>query len=403
MNSFAQVRRHASLWGGGASLAFAAIAFAATGAFQERRASVVTLPERLSDSAFWSLVTEASEPDGYFRSDNLVSNELTFQHVIPELLEFLPPGGAYLGVGPDQNFTYIAALRPRIAFIIDIRRGAMLQHLMYKAIVELSRDRADFLATLFSRPRPPGLDSTTSVNDLLFAFDSVAPDSAMFTRNFRLLIEHLTATHRFGLTADDIAGIEYVHGAFFIDGPAITYSFGRGNGGWRFGRAMPSYAELMIETDGAGVQRGYLANEMNFAALRAMHQRNLIVPIIGDFAGDKAVRAVGAYLKRHGATISAVYTSNVEQYLFQSTDAWRRYYENVATLPLNEKSTFLRAVFNYGGAGGGGAFSSGVRRTRSITMVCSIEELLGAYRDGRIQGYWDVINMSHAPMAPAAR
>ncbi|MGH7712728.1 MAG: hypothetical protein ACREOG_15665 [Gemmatimonadaceae bacterium] len=400
MNGLSQLRRHASLWGGGASLAFAAIAFAATGAFQQRTAAVASLPERLSDSAFWSLVTESSEPDGYFRSDNLVSNELTFQHVIPELLETLPPDGVYLGVGPDQNFTYIAALRPRIAFIIDIRRGAMLQHLMYKGIIELSRDRADFLATLFSRPRPQGLDSTTAVTDLMTAFDAVAPDSAMFQRNFRLLIEHLTATHRFSLTPDDIAGIEYVHGAFFVDGPALTYSFGRGNSGWRSGRAMPSYGELMTETDGAGVQRGYLANEINFAALRAMQQRNLILPVIGDFAGEKAVRAVGTYLKRHGATVSAVYTSNVEQYLFQSPDAWRRYYENVAALPLNDKSTFLRAVFNYGGYYN---LQSGMRRTRSITMLCSIEELLGAFRDGRIQGYWDVINMSHAPAVPAGR
>lgn len=381
------------MWGGGASVALAALAFAATGAFQERSAAPLALPERLSDSAFWGLVTESSEADGYFRSDNLVSNELTFQHVIPELLERIPTDAVYLGVGPDQNFTYIAALRPKMAFIIDIRRGAMLQHLMYKGIIELSRDRADFLATLFSRPRPPGLDSATSINDMLHAFDTVPPDSAMFARNFRLLMEHLTATHGFSLTPDDIAGIEYVHGAFFVDGPALTYSFGRGNSGWRFGRSMPSYAELMVETDGAGVQRSYLANEVNFAALRSMHERNLIVPIIGDFAGEKAVRAVGAYLKRHGATVGAVYTSNVEQYLFQSPDAWRRYYENVATLPLTDRSTFLRAVFNYGGYG----LSNGARRARSLTMMCSVEELLGAYREGRISGYWDVISMSRAP------
>jgi hypothetical protein len=130
-----------------------------------------------------------------------------------------------------------------------------------------------------------------------------------------------------------------------------------------------------------------------------MHQRNLIVPVIGDFAGPKAVRAVGAYLKRHGATVSAVYTSNVEQYLFQSPDAWRRYYENIATLPMTDKSTFLRAVFNYGGYN----FQNGVRRTRSVTMLCSIEELLSAFRDGRIQGYWDVINMSRAPAVTAPR
>ena len=98
-----------------------------------------------------------SEPDGYFRSDTLTSNELLFERVIPELLERTRPGGVYLGVGPEQNFTYIAALRPPLAIIFDIRRGNMLVQLMYKALFELAKDRADFVSMLFSRPRPPGL------------------------------------------------------------------------------------------------------------------------------------------------------------------------------------------------------------------------------------------------------
>ena len=114
------------------------------------------MPQKLSDEAFWKMVTEFSEPNGFFRSDNFVSNEVTFQHVIPDLLRTVPPGGVYLGVGPDQNFTYIVALRPKVAFIVDIRRGNLLQHLMYKALIETSTDRADFLAKLFARPRPPG-------------------------------------------------------------------------------------------------------------------------------------------------------------------------------------------------------------------------------------------------------
>src|SRR5437879_3470299 len=82
------------------------------------------LPQRLDDRTFWTLVTEFSEPNGFFRSDNLVSNEMVFQHVIPALInQNADPMSAYLGVGPDQNFTYIAALKPRIAFIVDIRRG----------------------------------------------------------------------------------------------------------------------------------------------------------------------------------------------------------------------------------------------------------------------------------------
>src|SRR5690349_14756970 len=75
-------------------------------------ASTPTIPARLSDRQFWSLSNELSEPGGYFRSENLVSNEHTFQYVIPALMERVKPGGVYLGVAPDQNFTYILATRP---------------------------------------------------------------------------------------------------------------------------------------------------------------------------------------------------------------------------------------------------------------------------------------------------
>src|SRR5215813_9537478 len=119
-----------------------------------------TLPERLSDIEFWNLITGFSEPGGYFRSDNFVSNESAFQRVIPALKKRIKPGGVYVGVGPDQNFTYVAAFGPRLAFIVDIRRQNMLLHLMYKALFELSSNRTEFLSKLFSRPLSPQVSQT---------------------------------------------------------------------------------------------------------------------------------------------------------------------------------------------------------------------------------------------------
>ena len=71
----------------------------------------ITLP--IGDQEFWQLVDDFSEPNGYFRSDNLLSNENAFQHVIPTLQATLPAGGVYLGVGPEQNFTYLVARSSR--------------------------------------------------------------------------------------------------------------------------------------------------------------------------------------------------------------------------------------------------------------------------------------------------
>src|SRR5262249_21706836 len=108
-------------------------------------------PSELSDKQFWNLSRDSSEEDGFFRSDNLLSNETTFQYIIPDLLKAAKQGRVYMGVGPEQNFTYMAALKPSMAFIIDIRHGNLDVHLLYKALFELSKDRSEFVSRLFSR------------------------------------------------------------------------------------------------------------------------------------------------------------------------------------------------------------------------------------------------------------
>src|SRR5262249_38625920 len=115
-----------------------------TQAWQDVRLDL-TQPDRLSASQFSRLVPETSQGDGFFRSDNFVSNETSYLHIVDKLEQLGAKGGAYVGVGPEQNFTYIAKVRPRIAFIVDIRRQAVLQHLMYKALFHLSANRAEFL------------------------------------------------------------------------------------------------------------------------------------------------------------------------------------------------------------------------------------------------------------------
>jgi hypothetical protein len=78
------------------------------------------VPQRLTDEQFWKLSKDSSEEDGVFRSDNLLSNETTYQWILPQLVQMAEQGRVYIGVGPEQNFTYVVAMRPRIAFIFDI-------------------------------------------------------------------------------------------------------------------------------------------------------------------------------------------------------------------------------------------------------------------------------------------
>lgn len=306
------------------------------------------LPEQLTGQAFWTLSQELSERDGFFQSDNLLSNEIWMQYVIPDLLKRSQPGRVYLGVGPEQNFTYIAALQPAMAFIVDVRRGNLHLHLMYKALFEMSADRAEFLSRLFSRKRPDGLTTTSSAAELFGAYAQVPSSETLYLQNRKAIREHLVTTRGIPLGAEDLGGIDHVVQAFYSHGPAIHYNSSRGGGG--FGRRMPDYVDLMLSTDQAGRNRSYLATEENFAFLKQLHTRNLLVPVVGNFGGEKALRAVGKYIRESGSTVAAFYLSNVEQYLGRQ-GLLNAFCANVAALPLDGHSTFIRSVRGWPSAG----------------------------------------------------
>jgi hypothetical protein len=305
------------------------------------------LPERISDEDFRKLISTLSEPGGSFQSENLLSNETDFPQIMARLKDTVPPGGVYMGVGPEQNFNYIAAIQPRLAFIIDIRRQNVIEHFLYKALFELSPDRAGFIAKLFSRKQPPGLTSGSTAAELFDAYQEDTADD--FDKNLRDVENQLIGVHHLELTREDRLALRNVYAAFRDFGPLINYnSRGGGFGGRRF---MPTYTALMTQVDSSGREWSYLASEENYRVVRDLELRNLIVPLTGDFGGPKAIRAVGQYVKDQGALVSAFYTSNVEGYLFQGGDrsgnpngGAEKFYANVATLPLNKTSTFIRWI-----------------------------------------------------------
>ena len=336
--------------------------------------SAETLPSQISDGEFWKLVTTMSEPDGQFRYENFLSNEIQYQYVIPDLKSTTRPGGVYLGVGPEQNFTYIVALQPKIAFITDIRRQNMLVLMMYKAIFELCPDRADFLSMLFSRPRPEGLSEKTTADQLFRAYLPVARDETLYQKNVKAIQNLLVQKHQFGLSLTDLQNIAYVFGVFANDGLYLDYS--SGGLGTAPGGGMPNYSELMVADDSLGEQRSYLAWEKYYQFIRVMEMRNLVVPVVGDFAGPKSIRAIGQYIKDHNATVTAFYLSNVEQYLY-SDGKLLDFFKNVATLPMDASSTFIRTFGPNGGGlgfGGGRGFQSTLSSMMDVVKVCTASQ-----------------------------
>ena len=346
---------------------------------------------RISDKEFWRMVTEFSEDGGFFPFENFVSNEDAFVAVIPNLNKETKTGGAYFGVGPEQNFTYINALQSKIAFILDIRRQNMIEHLLYKVMFEMSENRVAFLSRLFSRSIPEGLTEESTANELFQKFRSVKADQTQYETNLKEAIDRIKG-HGFTITEEDEKSIAFVYTAFFKGGPQLNYTFDPAIQSRPSPRElMPSYENLMVSKDGSGKQQSYLASEGNFRFIRDMQRNNLIVPLVGDFAGPKAIRAAGTYLKGAGITVSVFYTSNVEQYLFEEAGKWRRFYDNVGSLPLDESSTFIRAnstgrLSTYQPAGVTG---------RWLSLTCPIVDLLHNVESGQIQNYYDVFAFSH--------
>ena len=353
----------------GLALVCLTLAAAPSGPVAARPAAspLAALPERLSDAEFWQLITDISEPGGYFRiSDNYTSNEREIGQLFTLIREANIKGGVYLGVGPEQNLTYIAAVRPAMAFIIDIRRQAVMQHLMFKAIFEMSKDRADFISLLFSKPRPSGLDASTPIQQTWEAFFNVAADFTMSQKTYTRIVDLLTKTKKFTLTPEESGQLESVYQAFYNYGPGISTRGPAGRGGGTL-----TFADLTGWTyDATGFPQSFLSSDDHFRSVKALHEKNLIVPVSGDFGGPRAIRAIGTYLKKHGGTVTAFYVSNVEQYLFQD-GKHGAFYENVATLPLGDQSVFIRPYSLRRGSG-------------PMQSLCSIPGFLGAFSSGRV-------------------
>ena len=340
--------------------------------------TAAALPKELTSDTFFKMIEEFSEPGGYFMYENYVSNERSYQEPIPSLLNVARSDGAYLGVGPEQNFTYIAAIRPAMAFIIDIRRQNMLELLIYKALFAMAANRAEFVSMLFSRRPSLVPDETSTAEDLFRAYDAAQPEQGFFDSNLRRIKAQLR------LRANDEKTIEHVYRVFFSIGPDLSYSSTDA-----YAPAGPSYANLMTLTDGNGHNWNFLASEESFRFVKEMQRKNLIVPLVGDFAGPKTIRTVARYLKDHQAMVSAFYLSNVEMYLLASPQ-WKSFCVNVAALPVDQSSTFIRFLLGrYANAVSPNGFGR-----RNLSAISPMIDVLTGVAKGYPPSYYDLIHAS---------
>jgi len=304
-------------------------------------------------SAFATQIAALSESEGYFDTDNLISNEQRYLSVVPALSAAGLSGGAYVGVGPDQNFSYIAASRPAIAVIIDIRRDNLLLHLLFKALFAEARTRVDYLALLTGRPVPSDPTggspsqprwSERSITDVIAYVDRTPSLDAGGLTRLRARLTATVAAFGVPLSVTDQATVDRFHRRFIEAGLGLQFqSTGRApQAGY------PTLRQLLLATDDQGRRANYLASEDSFQFLKSLESRDLVIPIVGNLSGPTALKAVGRLLRERQLTLGAFYASNVEYYL-ERDGTYGRFIENLASLPRSGRSLLIRSVFSSGG------------------------------------------------------
>jgi hypothetical protein len=292
-------------------------------------------------------------------------------------------------------------VRPSVAFIIDIRRDNLLQHLMFKALFARARNRAEYLALLTGRPVPAdvGRWGGRTIDAIADYMDSTAATPAS-TREAREVVAQGVRASGVPVSDAEMEVVGRIHAEFVQHGLGLQYT-SRG----RVGRPnYPTYRRLLLERDLDGAQQGYLASEERFQFLKQLEARDLVIPVVGNLAGDHALAAIGREIAARGERLSAFYTSNVEQYLIRDRDStFARFARTVAGLPRDSRSVIIRSFFG----GWGSALPQSVPGHFSTQILQTVDAFAEEQARGGFQSYYDVVTKGvvdlRAPGAAPAR
>ena len=329
------------------------------------------------------LYKRLSEQAGYFDSDNLISNETSYLHALDDLRAMNVRGGAYIGVGPDQSFSYIAEVKPAIAFMIDIRRDAMLQHQIFRSLFLQSRNRMEFLAGLIGARVNGDLAEWTGkpIEEIVAVLDTAKrlPEELVRVSDWVMKDAQETGIE---LAPADLSTIRRFHLEFFQSGLDIRYT----SRGRPTRLTYPTLRQLILETDRAGSRTSYLATEERFRVVQDLQKQNRVVYVTGDLAGPSALRAVGNFVRQQGLQVSVFYTSNVEQYLFQY-GSFDNFAANTLTLPFAPNGVIIRSFFNRGRM-----HATAVPGYMSVQLVQPFGAFAAKMAAGGYPSYFELVN-----------
>lgn len=316
------------------------------------------------------LLRTLSEPSGAFFSRNLVSNEPSYAAAIPRVAERRSAGRAYLGVGPEQNLSYLAALEPDLAFIVDLRRDNALLHLLYQALFEATRGRAEWVAWLTGRTAPPEPAPDAAPPTWLDPLARAPRDDVVHTRRHADLLRRIRGWG-VELDAHDETSLAQIHGAFVERGLDLAFELERGSS-----RAYPRLGALLGASTPDGAPASFVGTARAFEAVARLERAHHVIPVVADFAGPSALRAIGDELRRRHLVVGAFYVSNVEQYLIED-GKHAAFVANVASLPSDDETLLIRAYLDQGRR-----HPRQARGERTATLLSPLSKLTTAHAPG---------------------
>ncbi|TYB51466.1 hypothetical protein FXF51_53270 [Nonomuraea sp. PA05] len=337
-------------------------------------------------------LAENVSPSGY-TMDCFVTSEVAHNDAIAKCR----PGtgkdgtGAYIGVGPCQNLTYIGALRPRLAVICDSRLDNLIEHLMFKLLIERAGDPLDYLLLLFSRrleEPPPVLDEP---EDLVAAFERGTPDPGTYRDNVEWLRSE--AKRRWAFDDGQLDRLSYLYGQFFARQLAITAV----NKECADALGSPTLRDVILARNSYRRNFHFLTDADRFAYVRRMCLEDRIIPMLGNFSSARSIKLINELLDGFGERADTVYLSNIEDYVVSRylldshgiarepnpdgllegayADGYARFVERLSALRTAPDAFLIRFIFQ------------GERWGRTVgedlePTVSRLETFLAAYRRG---------------------
>ena len=342
---------------------------------------VIDGSQALSQPVWVHLIKECSEQSSPFFSDNLVSNESSYLQAA-ETLESAPKGLAYIGAGPEQNFSYIAMVEPSFAFIVDCRRDNLTLHLLYKALFEEANTRAEWLSLLFGRVYNPKIETEagTSVEPLFDRIFLQKSDDSTFAESHMRLQRRLNGLSGMRSFLLDFRALKRFHWRFFRQGLETTFELHTPNR-----QSYPTLRSLLLARTSDGREGSFLATAKAYESVRRLHLENRVIPVVGDFTGHKAFTKISEFLRQRGLSVGVVYASNVEQMVWEQR-RWRHWVRNLSTLPVAPEALVVRTYIDQGRA-----HPQQMVGHRTTTLVRPVLELLEQQRRRPYQSHWDLV------------